>query len=64
MTEKEWIDSASYADLLERWRFGSTLDPISHGATGSYYAEKMNEKGIAMGSTARVAVSKQVGWSR
>ncbi len=59
---KEWIDNATYEELLSRWRFASDGDLIFQGEAGEYYAEVMKKKGEEIGDDARVKASKSVGW--
>lgn len=60
---KEQIDSFSYEELLKKWRFATSGDPIFQGASGFYYAERMlqlrNEEG---GLQRHVRTSKAIGW--
>ena len=55
----DWIDKASYKELLRRWRFGTTGDPIFRGNTGKYYHKVMSEKKQHVD---HVAISKEIGW--
>jgi hypothetical protein len=60
---KSWIDSASYEELLRRWRItpgGS--DPIFSGETGDYYSKVMTEKRDAVGHDEAVEASKRIGF--
>jgi hypothetical protein len=59
---KDWIDAASYADMLRRHRFAPVGDPMFVGDTGEYFAKVMNEKKIAIGHKQAVAISKRIGW--
>ena len=61
VTVKDWIDSASYGVLLNKWRFASPGEPIFQGESGEYYANVMFEKKEADPGGA-VAVSKALGW--
>jgi len=60
---KEWIDNASYRELLRRWRFSPAGDPFFRNDTeiGDYYSKVMNEKKKHVNA---VAVSKRVGWKK
>lgn len=47
MTEqqmREWIDNASYEELLRKWRFAPVGDPFFQGEMGQYYSKVMAEK--------------------
>jgi len=69
---KQWIDNASYEELLRRWRFAPMGDPLFQGGVGDYYLKRMREKEQAMDATERLggpadnpaAASKRVGWDR
>ncbi len=58
--QKEWIDNATYQDLLRHNRFAPVGDPMFMGDTGDYYGKVMAEKKAAEPSPA--AVSKAIGW--
>jgi len=59
---KEWIDKATYEQLLRRWRFSLAGDPIFKDAIGMYYIEVMHQKGKEVGYEGCVEASKKVGW--
>lgn len=40
---KKRIDSFSYTQLLDKWRFAPVGDPWFQGETGDYWAERMAE---------------------
>ena len=62
---KEWIDNASYEQLLYRWRFAPIGDPIFQGETGEYYSKRMSELRAQDGGDAEhVRASKSIGWDR
>ena len=56
---KDWIDAASYEDLLRKWRFGKVGDPFFKGDVGEHYKLVMNTK---RGECDHVAISKKIGW--
>lgn len=58
--QKKWIDTASYEDLLNHWRFAPVGDPFFAGDTGSYYIKVMNEK---KKEADHVKASKKIGWA-
>ncbi len=60
--EKDWIDNATYQELLRRWRHAPVGDPMFQGDTGDYYSKVMAEKRSAVGPVAAVAASKAIGW--
>ena len=57
---KEWIDNASYEELLSRLRFAPPGDMLFQGRTGSYYFEVMKKKSISVYE--HIAISKRMGW--
>ena len=59
---KQWIDNASYEQLLSRWRFAPVGDLMFQGEIGDYYTEVMKKKGEEVGNEERVRVSKNIGW--
>jgi hypothetical protein len=60
--QKIWIDTASYEQLLRRWRRAPAGDPMFVGDTGEYYGQRMIEKRAEVGQAAHVAASKSIGW--
>lgn len=59
---KEWIDNASYEDLLRKWRFAPSGDKFFQGEIGIYYSEVMAKKKIKVGHDNAVAASKRIEW--
>lgn len=57
--DREYIDGASYEDLLSGWRHAPVGAALFKGKTGDYYAKVMREK---RASADHVAVSKRIGW--
>lgn len=67
MTEQEmknWIDQASYEDLLARWRFAPAGSPWFAGEMGDYYSKVMLRKRDEIGPNGAVRASKVVGWEK
>lgn len=60
--QKEWIDTATYEQLLRRWRNARVGDSIFQGDTGEYYSKIMAAKRDQVGQAAHVAASKSIGW--
>jgi hypothetical protein len=60
---KQWIDNASYEQLLSRWRNAAIGSPFFQGEIGDYYAEKMKQKRIEVGNDEHVRASKSIGWN-
>ena len=58
---KQWIDNASYQDLLAKWRFAPIGDPMFQGETGEYYSKVMFVK---KKECDHVQASKNVGWDK
>ncbi len=61
---KEWIDNASYEELLRKWRFAPVGDPFFIGEMGAYYGRKLSEKRQEVGNEEHVRVSKMIGWAK
>ena len=59
---KDWIDRASYEDLLRKWRNAPVGSPFFQGEIGDYYSEKMKQKRIEVGPAEHTRVSKSIGW--
>lgn len=62
--DKEWIDRASYEDLLRRWRHAPVGEQIFCGVSGAYYQTVMAERRKALTPGEQVEASKSVGWGR
>lgn len=60
---KEWIDGASYLDLLTRRRFSPSGDIIFQGKIGNYYKKAMDKRKKIIGQEECANISKLVGWS-
>lgn len=61
---KEWIDNASFEDLLRKNRFAPVGDPMMLDATGEYFLEVMNQRKKEVGEAEAVATSKRIGWDK
>ena len=59
---KTWIDTATYAQLLARWRSAPAGSPWFQGDIGDYYAEVMRARRAEVGDAGHVAASKSIGW--
>ena len=59
---KEYIDNASYEELMKNWRFCQAGDPLFQGDTGYYYMEVMAKKKKELSDHERVSISKRIGW--
>jgi len=63
MLTKEWIDAASYEQLLTLWRHNPNKEiEIFQGEKGQYLADKMAEKRDALAPGYAIMISKRVGW--
>ena len=65
MTEdemREWIDKASYEELLGKWRRAPGGDPFFIGEIGDHFVKTMKAKCYAVGNAEAVQASKNVGW--
>jgi len=61
--QKQWIDSATYEELLRYWRSAPAGNLMFRGDTGDYYAARLKQMreedpGVA------VQASKNIGWKR
>jgi len=59
---KQWIDSASYEELLRKWRFEPPGSPWFQGEIGDYYSKHMATKRDEIGNGEHVRASKSIGW--
>lgn len=59
---KEWIDNASYEELLMKNRFAPIGDKFFAGEIGKYYMSAMNQKKEMVGQENAVKASKKIGW--
>ncbi len=64
MTEqqKQWIDNASYEDLLRKWRHTPIGDKMLQSDTGEYYQKVMAEKREKISDSVHTRASKNIGW--
>jgi hypothetical protein len=60
---KKWIDDAPYDELLRKWRFAPSGDPLFMGEVGEHFREVMFRKKRELGDVEAVAASKRIGWS-
>ena len=58
--QKDWIDNASYEQLLQRWRFAAAGDSMFRGDTFEHYDRVMREKRSA-DPAGHVRASKAIG---
>jgi hypothetical protein len=58
--QKEWIDTASYHQLLKHWRFAPCGDPMFIGEAGNYYSEVIMERRQHIGPEEHTRISKLI----
>lgn len=58
---KEYINNASYGQLLHKWRFASSGDPFFQGEIGDYYKKVMFKKRDQLSHKDQIHASKVVG---
>ncbi len=58
---KNWIDNASYEQLLAKWRHAPVGSPFFQGEMGDYYSDVMAEKRKKVGNAEHVRASKNIG---
>lgn len=58
---KDWIDTASYEELLTKWRFAPSGSPWFQGEVGKYFEVIMSKKRAEVGEVVAIATSKRVG---
>jgi hypothetical protein len=61
--QKDWIDNASYEQLLRKWRFAPLGDKMFQGVVGDYYAMVMSKK-RSEDEDAAIQSSKRIGWEK
>ena len=59
---RQWIDTASYEDLLRRWRFAPVGSLFFVGEVGRYFEDTMKQRKAEIGNAEAVRVSKNLGW--
>lgn len=60
--EKQWIDNASYHELLAKVRFEPVGSPWLTGDTGVYLFKRWQEMKKVVGNDYHTRVSKELGW--
>lgn len=58
--QRQWINQASYRQLLERWRYAPEGDLMVQGTTGDYYSKVMAEQKSLVGQAEHVSISKTI----
>ena len=59
---RDWIDKATYQELLRKNRFAPIGDELFLGDLGGYFMKAMNEKKNKLSPDEQVQASKNVGW--
>lgn len=59
---KAWIDTASYEEMLNKWRFEPSGTPWFQGEVGIYFDEAISKKREEIGEEAAIRANKNVGW--
>lgn len=60
----EWIDKASYRDLLSKWRFEPSESPWFAGEVGEYYSKAMSKRRSEISPSEHTEASKCIGWDK
>jgi len=60
--QKEWIDNATYEELLREWRFAPAGAAFFQGEAGDYFFKVIAEKKKEAGEEEHTRVSKKIGW--
>ena len=61
--QKQFIDNASYEDLLRKWRHAPLGDEYFVKGVWEYYTDVMQDKKRKLPRGEFVEISKRVGWS-
>jgi len=59
---KDWIDNASYRQLLSKWRFAPAGSPWFQRETAEYYNLVMAKRRSMITAAEHVQTSKDIGW--
>jgi hypothetical protein len=59
---KKRIDAMSYTQMLAKWRFAPSGDPLFVGEVGDYFKAKMGERRKEISDGEAVQISKDIGW--
>lgn len=62
--QKEWIDNASYREMLYKRRFEPIGSEWFFGECGSYFFKIEAEKRKQISDAEYVLISKSIGWER
>lgn len=53
-----------YSQLLQRWRFSPSGDPMFQDETGEYFAQVMQQRAQEIGPEEKTRISKLIGWQK
>ncbi len=59
---RAWIDSASYHDLLRKWRFARGGESFCRGELGRYYMSELYRRRIEIGSEKHLKTCADLGY--
>ena len=60
----DWINNASYQELLQKWRFAPSGSEWFQGEIGAYYSKVMFAKRDQVGPAEATRASKNIGWEK
>jgi hypothetical protein len=60
--DKDWLENASYSDLLRRWRFAPTSDPLVQDDAGIYFQQVLDRRRKEIGVDEHIRISKMIGF--
>ena len=61
---KQWIDSASYQQLLQKVRYAPLGSPWFQGEIGAYFGNAIGKARASISPADAVAASKAIGWDQ
>jgi len=61
---RNWIDKATYGQLMWRWRRASASDWMLKGDTGEYFLHRMLELKREVGLEEHARLSASIPWSK
>jgi hypothetical protein len=61
---KQWIDNATYKQLLEKWRYASIGDSFFQGVISKYYVRVMLARRKLVGDKVHMQLSREIGWDK
>lgn len=61
--QRQWIDNATYKELLKLWRFAESGSEWFQGDTGKHFAEVMQKRRVEAGHDGATQASREIGWT-